>query len=93
MSGHAGLESGFRGANTVCAAVTVLARSCADAVASHPGVVARGSAPLPGALSLSVVEVAHSEVNWLRGVTDVLVGGMRRLATEAPEEIELRIEG
>ena len=92
MDGHASSAGGARGANPVCAGVTALARSCAEALATHEGVAVRGTAPGPGAMDLVVDGVGEAEVDWLRGVTDVLVGGCRRLARDAPDEVDVRVE-
>ena len=89
MTGHVSLAAGPRGGNVICAAVTGLVRSCLEVVASAPGIVADGSAGREGKLRVTVGSVDDERRDWLRGVTDVLVSGVRRMATDAPGEVEL----
>ncbi len=88
MTGHVGAAGGPRGANLTCAAVTGLVRSCAEAIAAADGIVADGSAEREGEFHVTVRAVEGGRRDWLRGVTDVLVCGVRRMATDAPGEVE-----
>jgi hypothetical protein len=51
--------------------------------------VANGAAGREGELRVAVGSVDDEQRDWLRGVTDVLVSGVRRMATDAPGEVEL----
>jgi uncharacterized protein YsxB (DUF464 family) len=77
--------------NAVCAAVTGIVRSCADAVANEPLVVADGASSGEGELVVTVRSVDPERRAWLTGVTDALVAGLERMAAEAPAEVELVI--
>lgn len=89
MTGHVGVTGGPRGANLTCAAVTGLVRSCVDTIAAADGVAAVGSAEREGELQVTIRTVVEGRRDWLRGVTDVLLSGVRRMATDAPGELEL----
>lgn len=89
MTGHVSPAQGARGSNTVCAAVTGLVRSCAEAIAAHSAIEANGSAEAEGEFRLSVAGVAPGHDDWLRGVTDVLLNGLRRMSADTPAEVEL----
>ncbi len=89
MTGHVSPAGGPRGANLTCAAVTGLVRSCAEVIATADGIVADGIAEREGELHVTVHAVAGGRHEWLRGVTDVLVSGVRRMAADAPGEVEL----
>lgn len=93
MRGHVSSAAGPRGANPVCAAVTGLVRSCAEVLADTDGVAAVGGAEREGELTVSVLAVDSARTDWARGVTDVLVTGLRRMAVDAPEEVEVRVIG
>jgi uncharacterized protein YsxB (DUF464 family) len=90
MSGHASVASGPRGGNTVCAGVTAVVRSCAEAIVRNPGIVSVGSAT-EGELHLEVTRYADSEVEWLRGATSVLASGVGRIGSESPDEVDFRL--
>jgi uncharacterized protein YsxB (DUF464 family) len=85
--GHAGTAA--RGANVTCAGVTALLRT-AGRVCAAKGILAAGAAGEPGVMSLSVDRTADGE--WLRGVTDFLLQGVRDLQREFPGDIALRVE-
>ncbi len=89
MTGHVSAAGGPHGANLTCAAVTGLVRSCAETIATADGVVADGTAEREGELHVTVRAVDGGRREWLRGVTDVLVSGVRRMAADAPAEVEL----
>ena len=89
MTGHVSSAGGPRGANVVCAAVTGLVRSCIETVTAANGIVADGTAEHEGQLRVMVRLIEGEHRDWLRGVTDVLVSGVRRMATDAPGEVEL----
>lgn len=89
MTGHVSAAGGPRGANLICAAVTGLVRSCAEAIAVADGIVADGAAEREGELHVTVRAVESGRRDWLKGVTDVLLSGLRRMAADAPGEVEL----
>ena len=91
VTGHAAPERGSSAGNVVCAAVTGLVRSCADAIARRPSIAACGTAPDPGELRVEILS-RDTDGGWLRGVTDVMLGGIERIAREAPDEVELTVE-
>jgi len=93
MTGHAGVSGGPRGGNIVCAAVTGVVRSCAEAITGADGIAVSGVADREGELSLLIREVDESRRDWLRGVTDVLLTGVRRIAAETPDEVALHERG
>ena len=91
VCGHA-LRSTYR-VSVVCAAVTALVRSAADAAVTHQppgpdGFDVSGAAPEPGVLVLRVGN-PDADADWLRGLTDVLLAGLSRTAREAPNEVDL----
>ena len=85
--GHA---DGPPGANVACAAVTVLLRTSARAVAAR-GLAEGGSAEEPGDMHLAVGPVPASKREWLRGVSDVLARGLADVSAEYPGQLEVRI--
>lgn len=87
MRGHASNSAGPRGGNVICAAVTALVRSCAEAVSEHSGITVDGAAEAEGEFVLSVRTVDTNERAWLRGVSDVLASGLRRMAGDSPDEV------
>jgi uncharacterized protein YsxB (DUF464 family) len=91
VSGHAAVNDRTTAISVVCAAVTGVVRSCADAIARRQSIVASGSADAPGELRLEI-HSRDADGDWLRGVTDVMLCGIGRMADEAPDDVELRIE-
>ncbi len=88
-SGHSG--AGTLGSNVPCAAVTALLRTTARVLCGVAGLVAAGSADAPGRMELTIAAERGVSPDWLRGVTDALVQGLRDLAAEFPREIAVRI--
>ncbi|MFW5686214.1 MAG: ribosomal-processing cysteine protease Prp [Spirochaetota bacterium] len=91
VTGHAAIDGGV-GQSVVCAAVTGIVRACADAVASNAAVGAVGAASRPGELVVNVTGESEDGSTWLQGVTDVLLGGVGRIARDAPDEVELIVD-
>lgn len=91
VSGHASTDQTGRGGNVVCAAVTGLIRSCADAIAERTAIVATGAAPHPGQMRFDIVS-REDDGEWLRGVTDVMLCGVRRISGDSPGEVQLTVE-
>lgn len=75
-----------------CAAVSGLVGAAGRTLINAPGCRIDGSAPEPGFLELTVVRVRPGRGRWLRGVTDLLVQGLRDVATEFPGVVQLIIE-
>lgn len=90
-SGHVGIVGGRRGANVVCAAVTGVVKACATAIAENAAIVSDGSAPEEGSLSIRVLSVGSNEGDFLRGVTAVLISGIRALAVDSSSEVKLTV--
>ena len=88
-AGHAG--AGARGADIVCAAFTVLARTAYRSLEGLEGLELRGRAPGPGSLSFEVVKPAASPER-AAGIADFLVIGIGDLAREYPGAVEFVIE-
>jgi uncharacterized protein len=87
-TGHAG--DALAGANIACAAVTVLLRTTARVLYSAGAVEPGGGAEAPGRLQLCVAAGTVAR-DWLQGVTDCLLRGVRDLAAEFPREVALVI--
>jgi len=88
-SGHAG--SGPRGRDVVCAAVTVLLRTAARLLSAQPDLRVSGQEPAEGYLRLALEPPAPARREWVRGVTDTLVAGLRDLDQEFPGRLKLEI--
>ncbi len=88
-AGHSDL--GGKGADTVCAAVTVLLRTAGRLLESDALLGAEGEAPEPGAMRLRLPEPPDDRRERVRGVTDFLVRGLRDLQAEFPDRVELSI--
>ncbi|MFW5742027.1 MAG: ribosomal-processing cysteine protease Prp [Spirochaetota bacterium] len=90
VRGHASL--GSRTVSAECAAVSGIVRACAQAIDERGDIAATGSADAPGDLVLSIDSVAAAALAWLRGVTDVIVTGIARVARESPQEVTMAVE-
>jgi len=90
MSGHASVASGPKGGNTVCAAVTAVVRSCAEAISRNPGIASVGSAT-EGEFHLEITGCTDDVVDWLRGTTAVLTAGVGRIETDSSDEVDFRL--
>lgn len=86
MSGHAAVS--LSGESVACAAVTGIVRAVGDALVAH-GIQADGSSSGPGTLSIRVIGRRGPDGGWLRGVSDVLVGGIERIVREHPGEVSV----
>ncbi|MFW6250104.1 MAG: ribosomal-processing cysteine protease Prp [Alkalispirochaetaceae bacterium] len=75
-----------------CAAVSALIGSASRSLVGVRGCDVDGSAPEPGKLELRVLRVLPWRRRWLRGVTDLLVQGLRDVAEEYPGAVQLIIE-
>jgi uncharacterized protein YsxB (DUF464 family) len=87
VTGHA--STGTSGVSAECAAVTGIVRAVADAIVRSGSVHASGGADAPGEMRVEVDAANGVDRDWLRGVTDVLVRGISRIADDAPREVRL----
>ncbi|MFW6329404.1 MAG: ribosomal-processing cysteine protease Prp [Alkalispirochaetaceae bacterium] len=88
-SGHA-IDPGE--GSPACAAVSVLVAGTSRTLSGRGGCHVDGRAPEPGSLELKVLRVRPGRGRWLRGVTDLLLQGLRDVADEYPEALQLTIE-
>jgi uncharacterized protein YsxB (DUF464 family) len=88
--GHAGETP--RGANIACAAATQMLRTAARILYTVPGLVTGGDAETPGVMGVEVSRTAIADRQWLRGVTDFLLRGLRDLAAEFPRQIDVSVK-
>jgi uncharacterized protein YsxB (DUF464 family) len=88
--GHA--EGGSHGANLACAAVTQLLRTAARLLCSVHGLVKTGGADTPGEMHIELSRDFTTDREWLRGVTDFLLRGIRDLEAEFPAEVVLIVK-
>ena len=87
--GHA-VDSGE--GSVPCAAVSALVGAASRALINAEGCQVDGSAPDPGYLELQVLRVRPGKGRWLRGVTDVLLKGLKDVGREFPGAVHLVIE-
>jgi len=90
-AGHA--DSGRRGEDLGCAAVSALLRTVARLLYRTEGLVVAGEASEPGRLVLEVMSRAPERAQWLRGVTEVLLSGLLDLREERPGSMEIEVVG
>jgi uncharacterized protein len=88
-SGHA--ERGPRGADIVCAAFSVLARTSYRSLEVLPGIVLRGEAEGPGSLDFSVTSPARDRER-AAGIAVFLATGLGDLARDYPDAVSVTIE-
>lgn len=90
MVGHA---TGARfGENPVCAAATALARTAARVLDEVPAVEVRGVAEHEGRLQVHVASYERDASNYLKGVSDYLLVGLRDLEREYPDQVSVVVE-
>lgn len=85
MEGHAG--GAPAGANTVCAAASALARTAARVLDAASGIELAGTADDEGRLEVQVTSYEREVANYLKGVSDFLLVGLRDLEREYPDEV------
>lgn len=88
-SGHA--RAARAGEDIVCAAATVLLRTCAHLLSDGEGQTAAVKAPEPGELSLVLEPPPAERIEWLRGVTEFLLAGIAGLQSEYPDKLTMNI--
>lgn len=72
-----------------CAAVSSLVRTAARVVEGRNGIVSSGTAPQPGSLELRLDRVDAESRDWLRGVTDYLVVGLKDIEADYPDDCSI----
>lgn len=84
VEGHA--LRGDSGNSVPCAAVSALTGTAARLISSNEDIVGGGSADAPGMMILNVVKVEDRSIQWLQGITDFLVIGLKEVEREYPAE-------
>jgi uncharacterized protein YsxB (DUF464 family) len=87
-SGHAG--AGKKGADIVCAAVSVLLRTAVRALSGRKGITVRYEAPEPGFLFLEAEHTAEGR-DFLLSAGVFLVEGLKSVAEEYPNNCRMSI--
>jgi uncharacterized protein YsxB (DUF464 family) len=85
--GHA--EYVIGGQNIVCSAVTALVRTVAHAFTKYDDFKATVKAVQPGDLELWISAHPPKRLEWVKGVTEVLLTGIFDLEAEYPDSIEI----
>ena len=83
VRGHAG--AGKRGADIVCAAVSVLTRTALATLSGKEGICVRGGAPRRGEFNLETTAQNDTGRDFLAAVGAFLVEGLSSVALEYPE--------
>lgn len=76
-------------ANIPCAAVSALLRTAARLLELEEGVSIDGTAEKPGEFKLLLTSINDDKLEWLRGVTDYLIIGLKTIEQDFPDEITL----
>jgi len=90
MDGHAG--DARAGENPVCAAATALARTAARVLDEVPGIEIRGVAEHEGRLQVEVASYQRRAADYLKGVSDYLLVGIRDLEREFPKQVAVVVD-
>ena len=77
----------------VCASATALLKTAAKVLYTERTLRTSGGADSPGHMNLTVREIPKARADWVRGVTDFLVGGLTDLQRDYPGELTVRIRG
>jgi uncharacterized protein YsxB (DUF464 family) len=88
--GHAG--SGIRGADPICAAVSVLLRTTLNVLRREEAVTYQGSLPGEGRTSITVTSYQAAAGERLLGITNFLLTGLFDLAAEHPEHVSITFD-
>ena len=89
--GHA--NSGPKGNDIVCSSVSILLRSVCNSLETLQGAELSGSAEKEGDLHLRVKSVPEEYGGELKGITRVLVLGLRGLQKDFPDHLTLEVVG
>jgi len=84
VQGHAPKRD--RESSIPCAAVSALTGTVARLIDTRDGIISNGSADKPGELQIRIKEIEKKSVEWLQGVTDFLVFGLKEVEREYPSE-------
>ena len=79
------------GTSVPCAAVSALVRTAARVIEADSRVRSGGGADREGSLELRVDECPEDRREWLRGVSDLLIVGLRDVEKEYPGDCSLRL--
>jgi len=85
--GHAGESPA--GENIICAAVSVLIRSAYRTIVKNSKVEACITAKNEGSLYFRIIQYEDSQIEWLKGITDYLVTGIKDIETESPNSVKI----
>ena len=90
IQGHAG--AGPRGADIVCAAVSVLARTVNRVLSARNGITVKGEFPERGEFRVEILGVSPESREFLAGAGAFLREGLCSVAEEYPEFCIVNIE-
>jgi uncharacterized protein YsxB (DUF464 family) len=90
VKGHAG--SGPRGADIVCAAVSVLARTALRTLSGREGITVRGAAPERGVFKLETAAAGEGKL-FLFAAGAFLMEGLASVSEEYPDCCVINIRG
>ena len=90
IAGHAGL--GPKGADIVCAAVSVLARTAYKTLSQRKGIRVECGLPERGEFYLEITGVKAGDRGFLTGTGEFLKEGLQSIACEFPDNCMLSIE-
>jgi uncharacterized protein YsxB (DUF464 family) len=88
VQGHAG--SGSKGADIVCAAVSVLVRTALRTLSGRDGITIRGGAPERGLLWMEADYTAEGR-EFLSAAGSFLTEGLKSVSEEYPDYCEMNI--
>ncbi len=88
--GHA--SDSAKGSSTICSAVTALVRTGARLLANSDRVRAIGNAAESGRLDIKIMAVTSENIDYLRGITDMVIAGLSDIATVYPRQMQLIVE-
>ena len=87
--GHAGKSP--VGENIICAAVSVLIRSAYRTIVKNSKVEACITAKGEGNLYFRIIQYEDSQKEWLKGISDYLITGIKDIETESPDSVKIVI--
>ena len=87
--GHS--NSGKKGYDIICAAVTALTRTTARLLSEDKSIVVNGNAPEPGMLDITIQALPAARTEWIKGITDFLLKGLFDLKEEYPDRLNIKL--
>ena len=87
--GHAGDSPA--GKNIICAAVSVLIRSAYRTIVKNSKVEACITAKNEGSLYFRIIKFDESQTEWLKGISDYLLTGIKDIESESPDSVKIVI--